>query len=236
VNKLLRKGLPLLPRRMRTLPIDRRGYPIPWFVFTNDDGTRDFRVADASKRGQAVRDRLCWICGQRLGHWFAFVIGPMCAVNRNTSEPPCHFECAFFAVQACPFMTLPEAQYRSANLPSDTSELPHAIDGNPGAVAIWITGSFKPYRTGGSWLIDIGPPERVHWYAEGRVATRAEIVASLDRRLPRLMEAAQAEGSEAIAALERSVGIAAAFLPDGPELPALIDRQKKAPAEAGAIP
>ena len=220
----LRKGLPPLPRRLKLLPLDARGYPIPWFVFTGEDGSRDFRVADGEKRVRAVRNRLCWICGGKLGRFLAFVIGPMCAVNRNTSEPPCHRECAFFAVTACPFMVLPAAQYRRANLPPDTREQPHALTGNPGAVAIWITESFKPYRTADSWLISLGPPVGVHWYAQGRPASRAEIVASLDARLPLLAEVAQAEGPQATAALERAVGIAAQLLPEGPELPAMIQR------------
>ena len=93
----LRPGLPPLPRRMRTLPIDERGYPVPWFVqwFLPDGsgaapgvGKPDFRVADGYKRESAVKHRLCWLCGGKLGRQFAFVIGPMCAINFALFRPP----------------------------------------------------------------------------------------------------------------------------------------------------
>jgi hypothetical protein len=222
----LRPGLPALPARVRKLPLDRRGYPIPWFVYTAEDGTRDFRVADNGKRLRAVKEKLCWICGQRMPGPFVFLIGPMCAVNRNTSEPPSHRDCADFAVRACPFMVLPEAQYRRANLPSDTRGHPYALDGNPGATCMWVTDSFKPYRVPGmpqDWLIDIGPPIDVLWFARGRTATRAEVIASLDARIHKLVEVAQAH--DEMDALLRAVWGVEPFLPtDGKQLPALIAR------------
>src|SRR5262245_3833667 len=100
-----------MPGRIRWLPIDARGFPVPWFVAWFKDGEQvepgvglpDFRVADANKMRSALKLRLCWVCGKRLGRHLAFTIGPMCAINRTMSEPPSHYECARFAAQACPF-------------------------------------------------------------------------------------------------------------------------------------
>ena len=39
-----RSDLPPVPDRMLHLPIDERGFPVPWFVHKRDDGTYDFRV------------------------------------------------------------------------------------------------------------------------------------------------------------------------------------------------
>lgn len=47
-----------MPRPIAALPRNLAGYPIPWFVATLDDGTRDFRVADAERYRDAVRLRL----------------------------------------------------------------------------------------------------------------------------------------------------------------------------------
>lgn len=210
VMNALRKGLPPLPEKMLDLPLDPRGYPIPWFV-GSVDGKRDFRVADQSKRVLAVRDRLCWICGGKLGRYLAFVIGPMCAVNRNTSEPPSHRECAIFAATACPFLILPKSDYRKP--PEGGTQLPHALPGNPGVCCVWITTSYKPYRVDGSWLIRIGPVEEALWYAEGKLAGRTQILDSLERRLPALQEIAGQEGPEAQAALAAQVAETMKLLP-----------------------
>lgn len=204
--KKLRDGLPQLPARVAALPVDPRGYPIPWFV-ANVDGKRDFRIADESKRVAAVKNHLCWICGQKLGQYLAFVIGPMCAVNRNTSEPPCHRECAEFAAQACPFLCLPKAEYRRANLPEGSTGQPHALPGNPGAVCIWITKSFKPYRVNDNgnpgWLIRLGDPVEALWYADGKVATRERIMQSFNERFCLIHKVAEEEGPAAVAQLSK---------------------------------
>lgn len=212
----LRDGLPTLPDRIKTLPIDQRGYPIPWFVETLPDGSRDFRIASGTKRVLAVKKDLCWLCGQKLGRHKAFVIGPMCAVNRNTSEPPCHRECAEFAAQACPFLILPKAQYRKANLDEAVKLQPGHLGGNPGAVCIWITDRYTPYRVPGTeneWLIRIGAPTEVLWYAEGKPAMRAQIMESFDMRLPLLRKVAEEDGKDAESALAAAVDETLKLLP-----------------------
>ena len=52
---------------------------------------------------------------------------------------------------------------------------PHAIGGNPGLVAIYITRFFRPYRVEGGWLIRMGEPEEAAGWREGRPAAREEI-------------------------------------------------------------
>lgn len=206
----LRKTLPPLPEKMLGLPLDPRGYPIPWFVGTVD-GKRDFRVADQKKRALAVQKSLCWVCGGKLGQYLAFVIGPMCAVNRNTSEPPCHRECAIFAATACPFLILSKSDYRKP--PEGGRQQPHALPGNPGACCVWITNSYRPYHVEDSWLIRIGAPIETLWFAEGQPATRQQILESLERRLPALQSIADEEGPAAQAALARQVNATLQLLP-----------------------
>lgn len=205
----LRRGLPPLPERMKWLPIDHRGYPVPYFCATLPDGTRLFNAADAGKRVKCVRDRLCWICGEKLGRYLAFMLGPMCAVNRNTGEPACHRDCAVFAAQACPFLTLPKSDYRAPVKGSTMA--PGAIEGNPGACCVWITETFLPYRAGDTFLIRVGDPVEVLWYAEGKPATRAQIMESFERRLPLLQEIAKEHGDES--ALAAQVKRTMAILP-----------------------
>src|SRR5258706_13105104 len=80
----------IMPERIKNLPHDpERGYPIPFFVaYVN--GKPDFRIADDEKRVRSVKERLCWICGEKLGRYLAFTIVPMCAITRPSAEPPMH--------------------------------------------------------------------------------------------------------------------------------------------------
>src|SRR5262245_2742625 len=102
---ILRPELPPVPERMRKLPL-HRGYPVPWFVEWIE-GVPDFRIMDGRKLVRAVKEKRCWVCGELMGSYLAFTIGPMCAVNRISAEPPSHRECASFSARGCPFLTRP---------------------------------------------------------------------------------------------------------------------------------
>jgi hypothetical protein len=192
----LRPELSDLPARIRRLPLDARGYPVPWFVAW-ENGVPEFRAMDARKFADAIKYRQCWVCGEPMGVHLSFVIGPMCAINRTTSEPPCHHECAVWSARNCPFLTRPHMVRREAGLPEDVQHaagLP--ILRNPGAVCVWTTRRFDVHRAvagNAGPLLALGSPERVEWFAEGRPATRAEVEASIDSGLPALHEAADLE-------------------------------------------
>ena len=196
--------LPEIPSRIARLPRDERGYPVPWFV-SWIDGKPEFRCADGRKFGMAIKHKLCWVCGQRLGNRMAFVLGPMCGVSRTTAEPPCHPGCAEFSAKACPFLTKPKAVRREANLPEDASEAAgFAIKRNPGVTLLWMTDSYDTFDDGrGGLLFHVGDPKEVKWFAEGRAAKREEIVASMESGLPILMDMARKEGTQAIEELGR---------------------------------
>ena len=199
----LRPGLPPLPRHMADLPIDRRGYPVPFFVALVN-GEPDHRVVDPRARWQCMRFGLCWLCGKPLGTFRAFVVGPICAINRISSEPPSHLNCARYAVQACPFLSHPHAKRREACLPHEVKE-PAGIHltRNPGVALILATRTYTPFRVGDGMLFEIGPAESMGWYAEGRPATREEVKASIAGGLPSLIEAARVDGAEALRELDR---------------------------------
>lgn len=186
---------PDLPAKMRQLPIDARGFPVPWFVAWID-GEPHFPIADGYKLLVAVRDRRCWVCGGDLGRLMAFVIGPMCAVNRVSSEPPSHPECARFSARNCPFLTKPNMKRVGEHLHPHGVEEPGGtmIKRNPGVTLVWLTLRYQPWNVGGDKvLFDIGAPHSVEWYAHGRTATRAEVLASIDSGLPLLAEAARSD-------------------------------------------
>jgi hypothetical protein len=204
-----------LPGRMKDLPLNKAGYPVPWFVAWFD-GEPDFRVMDGNKLLRAVTERRCWLCGQRMTNpTAAFVIGPMCAVNRTSAEPPSHVPCAEYAAKACPFLANPAKRRRENNKPTAvTDPAGIMIARNPGVTLVWPTRRWSLFDDGrGGVLFDIGEPTRALWYAEGRAATRDEVVASIQSGLPTLAEMAKDDGPDACAELERRVGIAMELVP-----------------------
>lgn len=202
-----------IPSRIAALPRDQRGYPVPWFVAWVD-GKPDFRVIAAGKIARAIKDRRCWVCGEQTGRFLAFTIGPMCAINRVSSEPPSHQECAEFSARACPFLSNPAAPRRETLLPADRKDAAgYGIKRNPGVALVWTTQSYKVFPAPGGVLIEVGPPNSVKWFCEGREATRAEVEASIESGLPLLRAPAEQEGKEAVAELERRYAAAMALLP-----------------------
>ncbi len=205
-------GIPI-PDRMKRRPISDKGFPVPWFV-ANVNGLPDFRVADPDKLVMAVKRKLCWLCGEPIGVHMVFVLGPMCSVNRTSAEPPCHLECADYAVRACPFLTKPGMRRNEKDLPEESQEPGGTmIKRNPGVTGLWITKSYKVFRAPGGALFQIGDPERVLWFAQGRTATRAEVEASIESGMPILLKVAEDEGPGAVSALYEHVERARAYLP-----------------------
>jgi len=183
----LRPDLEVLPPRLQHLRVDARGYPVPWFVAWVDgpDGPEtvpEFRAVDARKFVRAVTEKRCWVCGEKLGGWLAFSIGPMCAITRTISEPPSHRECAEWSIRNCPFLSNPAMVRRENDIPADAVE-PGGVGlrRNPGVVCLWITRSYEVWNDGqGKPLITVGAPIAVTWWCQGRSATRAEVEASVE--------------------------------------------------------
>lgn len=226
----LRNDLPPLTQRIERLP-RHRGYPVPWFVQWFEDGEPrptgegepDFRVASGEKMEAAINERLCWVCGEMISQHdapAAFVIGPMCSVNRISAEPPAHRGCAYFSVRACPFLTRPHMVRREKGI-NEAAEKPpgHMIERNPGVTLVWYTNSWDIVAPEGKPLFELGPPKNVTAYSQGRAATRDEVWRSIVTGLPALLQIANQQDEEedgairnAAIALERQLSEAVRLL------------------------
>jgi hypothetical protein len=193
---------------MRHLSVDKRGYVVPWFVDWVD-GEPEFRAMDGAKFRRAIKEKLCWTCGGKLGVNVCFVAGPMCGINRTSSEPPNHLECARYSARNCPFLSNPHMVRREDDLINNgmTSECVAGVGlmRNPGVAMLWITRVYDVFRVpnGNGVLIQMGEPESVEWYACGRAATRAEVLESIDTGLPNLETLARQQAG-AMEALDRA--------------------------------
>lgn len=209
-----------LPPRMSRRPISNKGFPVPFFVTARDkDGNWDFRFVNPRTTEYCHNKRLCWLCGEPLERFrpFCFTIGPMCSINRVSSEPPAHIDCAAYAVKACPFLARPAMRRNDADLTEAQkgamiADAPGiAVAHNPGVILMWITKKYRIERDGGGYLFFIGEPSELRWFKEGRTATRPEIDAAIAKGLPYLRAAAAAE--DALPDLERQIARALPLLP-----------------------
>jgi len=206
-----------MPDRIKRLPVDKRGFPVPAFVALNN-GEPDHRIINSDRMLPSIRQKLCWICGQPMGRYFVSVIGCMCSVNRIISEPPSHRDCAEFAVRACPFLSRPRAHRREAGLPEEAAA-PAGIHltRNPGVACLWISKHYpKPFRPDygeAGLLFELGDPIETVWYREGRLATRQEVIDAINEGLPVLKAMAEVDGPKAVAYLHKCHRSALQHLP-----------------------
>lgn len=209
-----------MPGSIGRLPVDGRGYPIPWFVDRKAplfNGNQDFRVMDGKHLKIAIREKRCWICGELIRtKESVFVAGPMCGVNRTSAEPPSHSFCAEWAVKACPFLAVPKRLRDERNLPANATQAGVGIKRNPGVAMLWATKAYTTWKPpSGGVLFDIGEPVPygVEWFCEGRQATRAEVMESIETGLPLLLEQAATGGALACFQLGQMTERFMAFVP-----------------------
>lgn len=215
-----------IPQNIRRLPIDRRGFPVPWFVAWVKDGKPvspgeagggepDFRAVRPGGTIMAHNGRTCWLCGKKmLSFHKTFVVGPMCAVNRISSEPPSHLECAIFAARACPFLTQPKMRRNEKDLPDDTTTAGVPIQRNPGVCLVWTTRSYSVVPVDNGVLFSIGNPIETLWFCEGRWATHDEVMNSINTGLPTLIDMATKDGPAALIDLVERIRVALRLVPE----------------------
>jgi hypothetical protein len=204
------------PPGIRSLPIDpKTKLPVPFFVAWID-GKPDFRVVEPGKIVACVREHRCWICGKPLLSVVSFMIGPMCLINRISSEPPSHTSCCRFAARVCPFLSRPVMRRNKKNLPENRTDAAGiGIDRNPGVSVVWTTNAYQPVQVdGGGILFSIADPLTLEFWREGRLATKAEVMESINSGLPILEGIAKGDGKGAIQHLRREYAKAVELIDD----------------------
>jgi hypothetical protein len=89
------------------------------------------------------------------------------------------------------------------------------IKRNPGVSCVYITRDYKLFNAmGGGSLVKLGAPVHTEWFAEGKPASRDEVLASIDSGYPLLVEMATRDGNEALAELETLRAHAMNLLPE----------------------
>lgn len=118
-----------IPILMSDLPVDSRGYPIPYFV-PIVNGKPDFRYQDHKKRDVCLKHKKCSVCGNALFHKsFWFISGPLGLANKVASDAPMHEDCARYSLNVCPHLIFYKAERRSEGngVPGQIREKPENI-------------------------------------------------------------------------------------------------------------
>lgn len=97
-------------------------YPVP-FIVQYIDGKPDFRVVDPDKWDRCVNEKLCSICGRRLGELCFIVGGPKTAANHLFFDPPMHQICAEFSAKVCPYVSGKNRQFSDRPVPATHSDM-----------------------------------------------------------------------------------------------------------------
>jgi hypothetical protein len=143
-----------LPYRLKHLPKDRRGLPIPFVVFRDQDGKPHFTINDQHAVAMALSSKLCGLCGKphRFGEMW-FIGGPTAAFHESGAfiDPPVHRECGEYAMKVCPFIAAPSWSRRIDDKTLDYSKLPQdqaivAIDSPPERPPYFVMARASGYR------------------------------------------------------------------------------------------
>lgn len=118
-----------IPEHMKHLPLDERGYPIPYFV-PIVDGKPNFKYQDPKKKPICRKYKKCHICGGHLlAKSFWFISGPIGLRNRVSSDEPMHEECARFSLNFCPHLLNYKAERKAIDesLPTQLMNKPTQV-------------------------------------------------------------------------------------------------------------
>ncbi len=135
-----------IPKIMRTMGRDGRGYPIPYIVMVDNRGQAHFSVNDTRRVHEVTRKRLCSICGRKLLPEVWFVGGTRCFTSPRGAflDPPVHQECGTYALQVCPFLAAPHYGRSVGSGRLKVADVPEML----ALVDVSFSGPMRPERFG----------------------------------------------------------------------------------------
>lgn len=147
-----------LPERMRNLPKDPRGYPIPANILQDDEGVYHFIINDENKRQEQIRLQRCAICDGALDGEFWFVGGPLSGLHPNGAyiDTAQHYECVTYALQVCPYLATrpykrPDPEKVASRVKSKNSVIlvdPTMMPGQPELFILVMSNKFDVLQEG----------------------------------------------------------------------------------------
>lgn len=171
-----------IPECLKSLPQDRRGFPIPVNVARGRDGTPYFTITDPEARHRLLKEDRCHVSGRKLlrGRWL--IGGPSAAFHPNGAflDGPMLDEASLFSVRTCPYIAAPKYLKRI-----DDAQLQNSPDADLFAikfhqevsedrpalfVRLMTTGQrLVPSSEGDSLVVPKRPYSRVEFWQHGKL-------------------------------------------------------------------
>jgi hypothetical protein len=179
-----------IPARMAHLPLDRRGYPIPWIVMRDATGRPHFTINDHNRVHQCGKFGLCGICGKPLGKYLrshgdakppakgAFFVGGPASFYHDRGaflDPPLHRECAVYAMRVCPYIANPsygkridDATLKPEHMPAgmaviQTAGNPPSLDTRPQVFILGLAKRWEMFEPRPGTILFKVPNHRRDW-------------------------------------------------------------------------
>jgi hypothetical protein len=109
---------------------------------------------------------------------------------------------------------MPKMRRREDELTAKSVTAGGAIKRNPGVALLWFCRDYRIEDEGKNGILfRIGNSIATEWYCEGRTATRAEVLHSIDTGMPILRDMAAQDGPEALEELAQDLARAVKLLP-----------------------
>src|SRR5436190_18407869 len=98
-----------IPKKMKALGKDERGYPIPYIVLRDANNKPNFAANNTLRQLKSLVEKRCPICGSKLDQLLWFVGGPLSAFHEHGKylDTAMHYECMTYALQVCPYLAAP---------------------------------------------------------------------------------------------------------------------------------
>lgn len=143
-----------IPEKLQGRPT-YKGLPIPYIAHIKPDGEADFRITDQEKRREVMLERLCQLCGHRLGKFIFFVGGPRAAEGNQYFEPATHLDCLIYAMQVCPFIAGKMEHAEVTDVQADNPDVIVGVDETYTSVKdpLWVIKKAQSY---GFWQLPSG--------------------------------------------------------------------------------
>lgn len=167
-----------IPTKMKDLPKDKNGYPIPYTIRKDEEDTPIFSQHDESLLHNCISNSHCGICGQPLGNDIWLLAGAKIALQPlgGYIDPPMHKQCGTYALQVCPYLALPSFLKRSPNEIAKSTDKVLVLSGKPSVFGFVKTSDYRLLLNDNGTIIII--PERpfldIEYWREGELLTKSQ--------------------------------------------------------------
>ena len=131
-----------IPEYLAHLPVDKRGYPIPYFV-PIVDGEAEFKYGDPHKVDICLKYNKCWVCGRKIKLPAYVITGPVGRKNNVVSDLPMHERCARYSLIICPHMYIEKTKRFTDD--DEGNDMLH-VHGKPSEIYLIRIDKFKVIR------------------------------------------------------------------------------------------